>query len=206
MSSNASSHSRVSVGSTSGNWWLTPSKSTTSMVPPVSYPFRVIGQPGWRPARWSDRWFRPSPDPGSAAAAAADRACCPVDPDAATGPPPRSDGRLHGRLVPGQPRSRWLGVGGARRPAGQRRRAPDHQPAHGGHRRGPRPRGPSSGPVHVISDSTYVVNCFRQRWWEGWLRRGWRNSQRQAGGQSRPVGDAARPGPGRRASGHLRTG
>jgi ribonuclease HI len=34
-----------------------------------------------------------------------------------------------------------------------------------------------SGPVHVVSDSTYVVNCFRQRWWEGWLRRGWRNSQ-----------------------------
>ncbi|MGA8725726.1 MAG: ribonuclease H [Acidimicrobiales bacterium] len=33
------------------------------------------------------------------------------------------------------------------------------------------------GPVHVVSDSIYVVNCFRQRWWEGWLRRGWRNSQ-----------------------------
>jgi ribonuclease HI len=35
------------------------------------------------------------------------------------------------------------------------------------------------GPVHVISDSTYVVNCFRDRWWEGWLRRGWINSQRK---------------------------
>jgi ribonuclease HI len=35
------------------------------------------------------------------------------------------------------------------------------------------------GPVTVVSDSTYVVNCFRDRWWEGWLRRGWRNSQRQ---------------------------
>ncbi len=34
-----------------------------------------------------------------------------------------------------------------------------------------------SGPVHVMSDSTYVVNCFRQRWWEGWQRRGWRNAQ-----------------------------
>ncbi len=32
------------------------------------------------------------------------------------------------------------------------------------------------GPVLVISDSTYVVNCFRDRWWEGWRRRGWRNS------------------------------
>jgi ribonuclease HI len=28
----------------------------------------------------------------------------------------------------------------------------------------------------VVSDSTYVVNCFRQRWWEGWRRRGWRNT------------------------------
>jgi ribonuclease HI len=27
-----------------------------------------------------------------------------------------------------------------------------------------------------MSDSTYVVNCFRDRWWESWLTRGWRNS------------------------------
>jgi ribonuclease HI len=33
-----------------------------------------------------------------------------------------------------------------------------------------------AGPVLVMSDSTYVVNCFRDRWWEGWRRRGWRNS------------------------------
>jgi ribonuclease HI len=37
--------------------------------------------------------------------------------------------------------------------------------------------GALSGPVHVISDSTYVVNCFRQKWWEGWKRRGWRTTQ-----------------------------
>ena len=37
--------------------------------------------------------------------------------------------------------------------------------------------GSLSGPVHVVSDSTYVVNCFRQRWHEGWKRRGWKNSQ-----------------------------
>jgi ribonuclease HI len=36
-----------------------------------------------------------------------------------------------------------------------------------------------AGAVTVVSDSTYVVNCFRDRWWEGWLKRGWRNSQRQ---------------------------
>jgi ribonuclease HI len=31
--------------------------------------------------------------------------------------------------------------------------------------------------IEVVSDSTYVVNCFRDAWWEGWLRRGWKNSQ-----------------------------
>jgi ribonuclease HI len=35
------------------------------------------------------------------------------------------------------------------------------------------------GPLQVWSDSTYVVNCFRDRWWEGWLRRGWVNSARK---------------------------
>lgn len=35
------------------------------------------------------------------------------------------------------------------------------------------------GPIEIRSDSTYVVNCFRDRWYEGWLRRGWKNSQRQ---------------------------
>jgi ribonuclease HI len=35
------------------------------------------------------------------------------------------------------------------------------------------------GPLDIASDSTYVVNCFRDRWWEGWLARGWRNSQKK---------------------------
>src|SRR5262245_30895836 len=35
------------------------------------------------------------------------------------------------------------------------------------------------GPLLVVSDSTYVVNCFRDRWWEGWLKRGWVNSARK---------------------------
>ena len=35
------------------------------------------------------------------------------------------------------------------------------------------------GPLLVVSDSTYVVNCFRDRWWAGWLQRGWVNSQRK---------------------------
>lgn len=33
------------------------------------------------------------------------------------------------------------------------------------------------GPLIVVSDSTYVVNCFRDRWWQGWLDRDWINSQ-----------------------------
>jgi ribonuclease HI len=35
------------------------------------------------------------------------------------------------------------------------------------------------GPLEVVSDSTYVVNCFRDRWWEGWLARDWKNSQKK---------------------------
>jgi ribonuclease HI/uncharacterized phage-like protein YoqJ len=35
------------------------------------------------------------------------------------------------------------------------------------------------GELEVRSDSTYVVNCFRDRWWEGWLARGWVNSQKK---------------------------
>src|SRR3984957_7402911 len=33
--------------------------------------------------------------------------------------------------------------------------------------------------VDVFSDSTYVVNCFRDRWWAGWHRRNWLNTQRK---------------------------
>jgi ribonuclease HI len=35
------------------------------------------------------------------------------------------------------------------------------------------------GPIEVVSDSTYVVNCFAQRWWSGWMARGWLNSQKK---------------------------
>jgi ribonuclease HI len=34
--------------------------------------------------------------------------------------------------------------------------------------------------VEVVSDSTYVVNCFRDGWWKKWERNGWQNSKRQA--------------------------
>jgi hypothetical protein len=35
------------------------------------------------------------------------------------------------------------------------------------------------GPLEVRSDSTYVVNCFRQGWWKGWIERGWRNAKKE---------------------------
>ncbi len=37
--------------------------------------------------------------------------------------------------------------------------------------------GETAGAIEVVSDSTYVVKCFTDRWWEGWLRRNWKNSQ-----------------------------
>jgi ribonuclease HI len=31
-------------------------------------------------------------------------------------------------------------------------------------------------PLEVVTDSTYVANCFRDKWYLGWRRRGWKNS------------------------------
>lgn len=35
------------------------------------------------------------------------------------------------------------------------------------------------GAIEIVSDSAYVVNCFKDEWWKGWERRGWRNSQKR---------------------------
>jgi ribonuclease HI len=35
------------------------------------------------------------------------------------------------------------------------------------------------GPVEIVSDSTYVVKCFQDQWYVGWLRRKWKNTQGQ---------------------------
>jgi ribonuclease HI len=56
------------------------------------------------------------------------------------------------------------------------------------------------GPLEVVSDSTYVVNCFRDRWWQGWLARGWKNSQNKPVKNRdlwEPLIDAYRADPGR---------
>jgi ribonuclease HI len=35
------------------------------------------------------------------------------------------------------------------------------------------------GRLDIVSDSTYVVNCWRDRWWEAWVRNGWKNKARK---------------------------
>jgi ribonuclease HI len=35
------------------------------------------------------------------------------------------------------------------------------------------------GPVRIVSDSTYVVNCFKNRWYVAWRANGWRNTQKK---------------------------
>ena len=37
----------------------------------------------------------------------------------------------------------------------------------------------TSGAVEIVSDSSYVVKCFQDRWYTGWLKRGWKNSSNQ---------------------------
>ncbi|MCY4194850.1 MAG: ribonuclease HI [bacterium] len=36
------------------------------------------------------------------------------------------------------------------------------------------------GAVEVHCDSTYVVNCFRDQWWQGWIRRKWKTADGKA--------------------------
>ena len=33
--------------------------------------------------------------------------------------------------------------------------------------------------VEVISDSAYCIRCYKDKWWENWLRNGWLNSKKQ---------------------------
>jgi ribonuclease HI len=35
------------------------------------------------------------------------------------------------------------------------------------------------GDLLVVSDSTYVVNCFRDGWWRRWISNGWRNAKKE---------------------------
>ena len=40
-------------------------------------------------------------------------------------------------------------------------------------------RSSPEGSVEIVSDSSYVVKCFNDKWYVGWRRRGWKNSQGQ---------------------------
>jgi ribonuclease HI len=33
--------------------------------------------------------------------------------------------------------------------------------------------------VKLHSDSAYMVNCFQQGWYKGWIKNGWKNSKKQ---------------------------
>jgi ribonuclease HI len=35
------------------------------------------------------------------------------------------------------------------------------------------------GDLTIVSDSTYVVHCFRDRWWVKWQSNGWKNSKKE---------------------------
>ncbi|MGI8684466.1 MAG: RNase H family protein [Acidimicrobiales bacterium] len=58
----------------------------------------------------------------------------------------------------------------------------------------------NEGPLEVVSDSTYVVKCFNDRWWEGWMARGWTNKARKPVANRdlwEPLINAVRAEPGR---------
>ena len=56
------------------------------------------------------------------------------------------------------------------------------------------------GALEIVSDSTYVVNCFRDRWWAKWIAKGWTGSARQPVANRdlwEPLVDLYREAPGR---------
>src|SRR4051812_20042464 len=58
----------------------------------------------------------------------------------------------------------------------------------------------NDGPMVVVTDSTYVCNCFRDRWWEKWLASGWKNSAKKPVANRdlwEPLVDAVQANPGR---------
>jgi ribonuclease HI len=38
---------------------------------------------------------------------------------------------------------------------------------------------PSDTDIEIVSDSAYVVNCMKDRWYDRWRVNGWRNSKKQ---------------------------
>ena len=95
--------------------------------------------------------------------------------------PQRSGGTpgLHRRSVPWEPRARGVGLGRARGAMGVRPRPGHHEPAHGDRRRPGGGPGPSRSARHRVGLHLRGALLRRDRWWEGWLARGWRNSAKK---------------------------
>ena len=85
-----------------------------------------------------------------------------------------TDGACSGNPGPGG--WAWAVPDGPFRPAAAAR---NDQPAHGAAGRPRGGAGRSTGRSRSCSDSTYVVNCFRDGWWRGWLARGWVNTAKK---------------------------
>lgn len=35
------------------------------------------------------------------------------------------------------------------------------------------------GTTHIVSDSSYLINCMRQGWWVKWEKNGWKNAKKE---------------------------
>lgn len=86
-----------------------------------------------------------------------------------------TDGACHGNPGPGgwawavAPDGEMYGCGGARHTTNQRMEITAVLEA----------LRSLPGELVIVSDSTYVVHCFRDKWFEKWLRNGWRNSKKE---------------------------
>ena len=90
-----------------------------------------------------------------------------------------TDGACQGNPGPGgwawaiAPEGSVRGSGGEARTTNQRMEVQAVLEALRAHRHHP------VGSITVVSDSTYVVNCFRDRWWVRWQQNGWKNSKKE---------------------------
>ena len=45
--------------------------------------------------------------------------------------------------------------------------------------------------IHVFSDSSYLMDCFRKKWYVYWQKNGWKTASKKAGGKSGSLEGAA---------------
>ena len=170
--SKESTHSAVSSGSMSGSWWLNPSKIT----PPIVAPSERLSRDG-------AVWGGPSRGRKVRIGRHGEIPCS-----------PGGRGPGHAGPVPAGAKRRTLvytdgACQGNPGPGGWAWAVPDgpYRSGAAAHSTNQRMEIQAAldavmtleGPLEVVSDSTYVVNCFRDRWWEGWLTRGWVNTAKK---------------------------